>query len=252
MTGRLTGKTALVTGATSGIGRAIAIAYAAEGAQVAVAGRDAERGAAVVAEIRGAGGAAEFVAADLATVAGVRQLADDATAALGGHVDVLVNNAGVYPPTPTVTVDETTFASVVDVNVRAPYFLVQALAPGMIERGGGVIVNLGSWVAQVGLAAGVLYAASKAMVEQLTRGWAAELGPSGVRVNAIAPGVTLTDGTAGFAAQLEPSVSALPAGRIGRPEEIAQAAVHLAGADAAYMHGATLLVDGGALSTRVF
>ncbi|HST40570.1 MAG TPA: SDR family oxidoreductase, partial [Conexibacter sp.] len=96
------------------------------------------------------------------------------------------------------------------------------------------------------------YAASKAMVEQLTRGWAAELGPSGVRVNAIAPGVTLTDGTAGFAAQLEPSVRALPAGRIGRPEEIAEAAVHLAGDGAAYMHGATLLVDGGALTTRVF
>ncbi|HST40853.1 MAG TPA: SDR family NAD(P)-dependent oxidoreductase, partial [Conexibacter sp.] len=141
MTGRLAGRTALVTGATSGIGRAIAIAYAAEGAQVAVAGRDAERGAAVVAEIGADGGTATFVAADLATVAGVRRLADDATAALGGRVDVLVNNAGVYPPTPTATVDEATFANVVDVNVRAPYFLVQALAPGMIERGGGVVVR---------------------------------------------------------------------------------------------------------------
>lgn len=247
--GRLGGKRALITGATSGIGRAIALAYAEQGATVAVAGRDAERGAAVVAEIERAGGSARFVAADLTTVAGVRQLAVDALDALGGGLDVLVNNAGIYPPTATDTVDEATFEQVIAINVRAPFFLVQALLPAL-EASRGAIVNVGSWGAAVGLPAGVLYAASKATVEQLTRGWAAELGPRGVRVNTVSPGITVTDGTAQIAPQLEHVGAQLPAGRLAQPHEIATAAVYLAGDEASYVHGATLLVDGGALSTR--
>ncbi|MDO8187373.1 SDR family oxidoreductase [Conexibacter sp. JD483] len=247
--GRLAGRRALVTGATSGIGRAIALAYAAEGATVAVAGRDAGRGAAAVEQIERAGGSATFVAADLTTVAAVRQLARDALAALGGSLDVLVNNAGVYPPTATETVDEPTFEQVIATNVRAPFFLVQALLPAL-EASRGTIVNVGSWGAAVGLPAGVLYAASKATLEQLTRGWAAELGPRGVRVNTVSPGITVTDGTAAIAPALEHVGRALPAGRLAQPHEIASAAVYLAGDESAYVHGATLLVDGGALSTR--
>ena len=247
--GRLAGKRALVTGATSGIGRAIAAAYAAEGATVAVAGRDRERGSAIVREIEADGGAARFVPADLTTVAAVRQLAADALEALGGGLDVLVNNAGIYPPTATEQVDERTFEEVFAVNVRAPFFLVQTLLPALASSRGAV-VNTGSWAAAVGLPAGVLYAASKATVEQLTRGWAAELGPLGVRVNTVSPGITVTDGTAAIAPQLQHVGRALPAGRLAEPREIAAGAVFLAGDEAAYVHGATLLVDGGALSTR--
>ena len=252
MAHRLVGKTALVTGDTSGLGRAIAVAYAAEGARVAVAGRDARRGACVVEEIATAGGSATFVPTDLAapTSAAARQLAHDATEALGGWIDVLVNNAGVYPAPPTAQTDDETFDRIIAVNVRAPFYLVAQLAPSMAERGGGTIVNISSWVSTVGLPVGVLYAASKAMLEQLTRGWAAEFGPAGVRVNAIAPGIIATKGNAGHTDALEPMFSRFPARRLGLPEEIAHAAVYLASDEAAFMHGSTLLIDGGALTTR--
>ncbi|MFI9510205.1 SDR family NAD(P)-dependent oxidoreductase [Nocardia sp. NPDC052566] len=142
MTGQLTGKTALITGSTSNIGRAIALAYAAAGAHVIVSGRDEIRGAAVIEEIRGAGGRADFVAADLdGTAATARALADAATDRLGGRIDILVNNAGIYPPSTTATVDEEMFDRVYAVNVKAPFFLTQAVAPTMRD---GVIINLAS------------------------------------------------------------------------------------------------------------
>ena len=249
---RLKDRTALVTGATSGIGRAIASSFAAEGAHVAITGRDASRGDAVAAEIRESGGLADFLAADLAgsTVA-VRRLARQALEVLGGRVDVLVNNAGIFPSISTTTLDEAAFDSVIAVNVRAPFFLVQELVPGMIERGGGVVINIGSWISTVGLPSGALYGASKAMLEQATRGWAAEFGRAGVRVNTLAPGVTLTDGTLPAKEQLEGIVARIPSGQLARPDDIAKAAVFLASDEAAYMHASTLLIDGGALSTRM-
>jgi 3-oxoacyl-[acyl-carrier protein] reductase len=247
----LHGRTALITGATSGIGRAIAEAYAAAGAHVAVAGRDPERGAAVVAKIRADGGRADFVAADLgASVAAVATLATEATRVLGGRVDILVNNAGVFPATGTLALDAATYDAVMAVNVRAPVFLTQAIAGPMVERGAGAIVNVSSWVVTVGLASGPLYAASKATLDQLTRGWAAEFGPSGVRVNAVAPGITMTEGNLPHEAFLREAAANFPAGRIGRPEEIAAAAVFLASENASYLHGETLYVDGGAAATR--
>lgn len=252
MAHRLVGKTALVTGATRGLGKAIAVAYAAEGARVAVAGRDARRGACVVEEIATVGGRATFVPADLAapTSAAARQLAHDATQALGGRIDVLVNNAGIYPALPTAQTDDETFDRIIAVNVRAPFYLVAQLAPSMAQRGRGTITNIGSWVSTVGLPVGVLYATSKAMLEQVTRGWAAEFGPAGVRVNAIAPRIIATEGNAGHTDALEPMVNHFPARRLGQPEEIAHAAVYLASDQAAFMHGSTLLIDGGALTTR--
>jgi NAD(P)-dependent dehydrogenase (short-subunit alcohol dehydrogenase family) len=244
----LSGRTALVTGSTSGIGRAIAERLAADGATVVLSGRDAERGAEAVAKIEAAGGRAVFVAADLSDPSGADRLAAAAIAAVG-PIDILVNNAGIFPSAPTLDVDAATFDAVFAVNVRAPFRLVQALVPGMLDRGG-VVVNLGSWVSNVGLGLGSLYASSKATLESLTKGWAAEFGPRGVRVNAVAPGVTLTEGTSAGEEYLRPMVERFPAGRFATPADIAAAVSYLVGDEASYVHGTTLVVDGGALATR--
>lgn len=193
MAQRLQGRTALVTGSTSNIGRSIAVALAREGAHVVVSGRDAARGAAVVDQIREDGGRADFVRADLdGTAAAGKALAATAAEVLGGRVDVLVNNAGIYPASTTPTTDEETFDRVYGVNVKAPFFLTQALVPGMIGAGGGVIINLGSWIARLGVPVSSLYSSTKGAMETLTRAWAAEFGPQGVRVNAISPGVVVS------------------------------------------------------------
>ncbi|WP_425526104.1 SDR family NAD(P)-dependent oxidoreductase [Streptomyces mirabilis] len=189
---RLHNKTALVTGSTSNIGRAIAEAFAAEGAHVIVSGRDRERAARVVEGIRAAGGRADFLVADLDGSAGAsRDLAERARRSLGGRIDILVNNAGIYPGAVTTATDEETFDRVYAVNVKAPFFLTAAVAPAMAEAGGGSIINLGSWVARLGIPVGALYSSTKGAMETLTRAWAAEFGPRGVRVNAISPGVIL-------------------------------------------------------------
>src|SRR6478735_1669826 len=193
MSTRLERKTALVTGATSNIGRAIAIRFAAEGAHVIVSGRSPERGAEVVDEIRRAGGQADFVAIELdGSAEASNALAAEATRLLRGQIDVLVNNAGIYPPTTTASTDEATFDRVYAVNVKAPFFLTAAIAPTMAERGSGAIINLGSWIARLGIPIGSLYSSTKGAIETLTRAWAAEFGPAGVRVNAISPGVVGT------------------------------------------------------------
>ncbi|WP_445150755.1 SDR family NAD(P)-dependent oxidoreductase [Baekduia sp. Peel2402] len=238
-------RTALVTGSTSGIGRAIAVALAADGLRVAVSGRDAARGEAVAEEIGGV-----FVAADLGeSAAAARTLAARATEALGGQIDVLVNNAGVYPSGATAELSDADADALLAVNVRAPHALVAAIAPAMAARGDGVIVNVGSWISRVGMPQGALYGATKAAVEQLTRSWAAEFGSSGVRVNAVSPGVTRTEGTAGAAAVLDAMAARTPAGRVGEPEDVAAAVAWLASDGARFVHGATIDVDGGALNT---
>ncbi len=150
---RLEGKTALVTGSTSNIGRAIAIAFGAEGAHVVVSGRNVERGAEVVDRIRAEGGGAEFVAADLnGSPVASSDLAHEATRLLGGRIDILVNNAGIFPRSTTATTDEATFDQVYAVNIKAPYFLTAAIAPAMAAAGRGAIINLGSWIARLGIA----------------------------------------------------------------------------------------------------
>ena len=248
MTNQLSGSTALVTGGTSGIGRATAVALARLGAHVVLSGRDATRGAQVVANIRAEGGQADFVKADLGDEAGARQLARQATEIGGGHVNILVNNAGVFPFGPTHQATEADFDSVYAVNVKAPFFLVAELAPAMAKRGHGAIINVTTMVAQFGAAEMALYGSSKAALVLLTKSWAAEYGPAGVRVNAVSPGPTRTEGTAAMGEGLDQLAAAAPSGRPGLPEEIAAAITYLASDSASFVHGAVLPVDGGRIA----
>jgi NAD(P)-dependent dehydrogenase (short-subunit alcohol dehydrogenase family) len=231
-------RTALVTGATSGIGRAAALRLAADGLRVLVAGRDADRGAQVVTEIKDRGGDAEFLAADLGDVHGIEQLA---TAA--GDVDVLVNNAGFSWFGPTADLPADTFDALFAANVRSAYYLVAALAPRMVQRGGGNIINLGSMAGQIGLAGGAAYGATKAALAAFTRAWAAEYSPNGVRVNTIAPGPVYTR------AANDDNITALGKttllARGAQAEEIADVIAFLVSPAAGYITGAVIPVDGG-------
>jgi NAD(P)-dependent dehydrogenase (short-subunit alcohol dehydrogenase family) len=247
MTSELSGTSALVTGGTSGIGRATAVALAGRGAHVALSGRDEERGNQVVREIAAAGGRAEFLAADLRDEAAARSLAGRATERLG-QVDVLVNNAGIFPFGPTERTAEEDFDSVFALNVKTPYFLVAQLAPEMAKRGHGSIINVTTMVAEFGAAGMGLYGASKAALVLLTKSWAAEYGPQGVRVNAVSPGPTRTEGTAPMGENLDQLAAAGPAGRPGSPGEIADAIVFLATDRSSFIHGAIVPVDGGRIA----
>ena len=232
--------TALVTGATSGIGREVALQLAEQGAEVVVHGRSAERGAKTVQEIENSGGRARFVAADLTDAADVRRLAAEA-----GAVDILINNAGIYRFGATVDVDDATFDEHVQVNLRAPYLLVQQLVPGMVERGRGAVVNVSTLAASVATSGAGIYGATKAGLEQLTRVWADEFGGAGIRVNAIAVGPTDTPGAAAIPGVLEAVSAITTLGRPAEPSEIARAVVFLSSSAASYVNGAVLHATGG-------
>ncbi|MGN6407428.1 MAG: SDR family NAD(P)-dependent oxidoreductase [Curtobacterium sp.] len=251
-TSQPTVRTALVTGASSGIGEAIARELAAAGLTVAVHGRDAVRTRAVADDIERQGGRAVPVVADLSADASeVRAFAATARELLGGHVDVLVNNAGVYPGGPTESLSDDTVDALLATNVRAPHVLVAALAPTMVSRGSGVIVNIGSWMARVGVPFMALYPATKAAVEQLTRAWAAEYGLRGVRVVTVAPGATATPGNADSADVLAAMTQGTPAGVPVQPVDIARAVRWVVSDEAAFVTGGTIDVDGGIASTRL-
>lgn len=242
----LAGRSALVTGASSGIGEAIARVLAAAGARVVVHGRDLDRARRVASAITSSGGRAEVVTADLAgTPDEVRALAKDGLAAAGGQLDILVNNAGVYPVSPTEALADDDLDAMLTTNIRAPHVLVAELVPAMAERGQGVVVNVGSWMAHVGTPFGAMYTATKAALEQLTRNWSAEYGPRGVRVNTVAPGATATPGNADSADVLAMMTATTVPGRPVRPVDIAYAVRYLASDEAAFVHGVVLPVDGG-------
>ncbi len=237
--------TALVTGGTSGIGRAVANKLAQLGIHVIVVGHNAARGEQTVADIHAAGGEADFISSDLRDASSAREVARRAVELGNGQVDILINNAGIYPFGPTHEMTEDMFERVYALNVKVPYFLVAALAPLMAQRGKGAIVNLSTMVADYGAPGMSLYGSSKAAINVLTIVWAAEYGPSGVRVNAVSPGPTRTEGTDAMGEGLEQLAAQAPAGRPATADEIAEAIVFLATDRASFIHGAKLAVDGG-------
>ncbi|MDA4108422.1 SDR family NAD(P)-dependent oxidoreductase [Mycolicibacterium holsaticum] len=234
----LTNYTALVTGGTAGIGRACAALLAAEGASVIITGRDRTRGQAAAEQI---GANARFIRADLSDLESVQNLVRQA-----GDVDILINNAASFPGAPTIEQDVASFEKTFDTNVRGTYFLAAGLVTGMLERGHGCIVNVTSMVASKGVPGASTYSASKAAVESLTRTWAAEFGRYGVRVNAVAPGPTKTEGVAAEWGETNEELGrSLPLGRTADPEEIADAVLFLASPRASFITGSTLHADGG-------
>ena len=247
MTARLQGRTALVTGSTDGIGAGIARMLADEGALVIVSGRNADRGEKVVAEIGEHGGLAAYVRADLAGGgAAIRDLADAAQAAAGGPVDILVNNAAMLiAPGPTAEISEELIDGALAVNIKSVILLTGLIAPGMAARGSGAVVNVGSINGLVGMAGSALYSATKTAIHSLTKSWAAEYGPSGVRVNTVAPGPTTTERNVAFADHIAPLIARVPSRRMSTLEEVAKAVLFLASDDASNIHGSTLSVDGG-------
>jgi len=214
---------------------------ARDGWELVVHGRDVRRGAEIVGEIEAEGGRARFVGANLIDLADVGRLAAEA-----GPVDVLVNNAGVTWFGPSASLDEAAFDGLFASNVRSAYFLVAAVAPGMVERGKGSIINLGSMAAAVGLPGAAAYGATKAALASLTRSWSSEFAPRGVRVNAVAPGPVLS--SPDKAERIEALGRTTPLGRPAQVNEIADVIAFLASPAASYLTGSVLAADGGRTS----
>ena len=246
--GRLDGKATVVTGSTRGIGKAIALAFAREGADVLVNGRDERLGAQVVAQIEGLGRRAVWHGADLGDVAQARGIVDAAVAAFG-RLDVLVSNAGIFQRRPVLELEEQDWDTLMDINLKGAFFCSQAAARAMRQRGTrGAIIQVASdacWSG--GMNPCAHYAASKAGMVSITRSLAKELAPFGIRANALAPGLIVTDMGAEATATLNDPI---PLGRMGTVEEIAAAAVFLASDEASYVTGANLNLSGGLFLDR--
>jgi 2-deoxy-D-gluconate 3-dehydrogenase len=241
----LSGKAAIVTGANTGIGQAIAVALAEAGADVALAGRS--RAGETAEQVRAAGRRAALIDADLSTSARVQAVVDETLAALGG-LDILVNNAGIIRRADATEFSEEDWDSVIDTNLKSLFFLCQAAGRHMIAQGSGKIVNIASLLSFQGGIRVPSYAAAKSGVAGLTKALANEWAGRGVNVNAIAPGYIATNNTAALQADETRNrqiLERIPAGRWGDPKDIAGAAVFLASPAADYMNGHILAVDGG-------
>jgi len=243
--GILDGKTALVTGAGSGIGKAIAMAFAREGAAVTLAGRRAEPLEAVKQEVEGLGGTAHVRAADVSRQPEAQELVEAAKAAMG-RLDILVNNAGKTYDALVLRMKWDALDESIAINLKSVFYLTAAAGKVMLAQKSGAIVNISSIVAITGNAGQSAYVGAKAGVIGLTKSLALEFSSRRIRVNAIAPGFIDTDMTRGLPdAVKEQYLARVPLGRFGAPEEVAQVAVFLASDAASYMTGQVLAVDGG-------
>jgi NAD(P)-dependent dehydrogenase (short-subunit alcohol dehydrogenase family) len=243
----LEGRTAFVTGASRGIGRSIAIALGRAGAAVACAARALEQVKSVAAEIEAAGGTACAIQLDVTRGAQITAAVRDAETGLR-PVDILVNNAGITLDKPSLEVTDEDWDAVLSTNLTSMFRCCRAVGPGMIARGGGKIINIGSMYGKLGVSHYAAYCASKAAVDGLTRSLAAEWARHGIQVNCLAPGYMNTD--IPRAAMADPKtrerfLSKVPARRLGEPEEAAALAVYLASPASDFMTGQTLYLDGG-------
>ncbi|KQZ48103.1 2-dehydro-3-deoxy-D-gluconate 5-dehydrogenase KduD [Massilia sp. Root1485] len=244
----LAGRTALVTGANTGLGQGIALALAAAGADVVAAGRSPADDTAT--QVRALGRRFLDVRADLSSTAPVRDVVA-AAVGLNGRLDIVVNNAGIIRRADSLDVDEADWDAVIDTNLKSVFFLSQAAARHMARHGGGKIVNIASLLSFQGGVRVPAYAASKSAIAGITRALANEWAAQGINVNAIAPGYFDTNNTAALRADpvREPAILArIPAGRWGQPADLAGAAVFLASRASDYVHGVVLPVDGGWLA----
>src|SRR6266699_2315252 len=244
--GKLSEKVALVTGGTSGIGKATALAFARAGAKVVLTGRREKEGAGVVAEIEKHGGAASFIRADVAKETEVKAMVDFAVDTYG-RLDVAFNNAGVEWKGPLDQATEAEYRRVFDINVWGVLNSMRHEIPAMLKNGGGAIVNNSSVAGHVGLGEVSIYIASKHAVEGLTKSVALEFARRNIRINAVAPGVIATDMFDRFAdgASRDQITSMIPVGRSGVTQEIAAAVLYLCSDDAKFTVGTSLVVDGG-------
>ena len=251
---RFTDRVALITGGTSGIGRATAIAFAGEGAAVAFTGRNQERGAEVLREIEAAGGRGLFVAADVRSAEDCRKAVDETLAAFGS-IDVLFNNAGVYFANDVVACTEEEWDEQIDSSLKGSFLMSKFTLPSMIERGSGSIINNSSGWGLVGGDRGAAYCAAKGGMVILTKAMAIDHGPQGIRVNAVCPGDTMTPMERADAErqgwsweQYLEVASERPLGRMGQPEEVASVVLFLASDEASFITGTAIPVDGGGVA----
>ncbi len=243
--GRLDGKVAIITGAARGIGKATARLFAREGARVVVTDIDEATGQATAEEIRNEGGDAIFVPVDVTDPQSVQQMVEK-TLQTYGRIDILVNNAGVLRDRTLLKMTHEEFDFVINVNLKGVFNCTKAVAPVMVEQGSGVILNASSVVGIYGNFGQTNYVASKAGVIGMTKVWARELGPKGIRVNAVAPGFIRTEMTAGLPEKVvQMVIERTPLRTWGEPEDIAYAYLYLASDEARFVNGAVLNVDGG-------
>ncbi len=244
-------RSVIITGAGHGIGQAIAQAFAANGDAVIIADLDPTRAETVAADIRQQTGSPAIpVQTDVCDAASVEAMVETALSTFGA-IDVLVNNAGIYPSALVVDMDEAEWDAVMDTNVKGTFLVSRAVARRMIERGaGGKIVNITSGSAEIGRVGAAHYCASKATVKLFTKALALELAPHNIAVNAVGPGLIEVPDWSHSDAYVAAMVAANPMRRMGQPEEIARAVLYLADPATTYVSGTTLYVDGGGLAGR--